>query len=439
VNALKLNGMNVVVMGLGASGRAAAELARDRGATVLGLDLRQNVAPIDGVEFVLGNHPKDRVIGADLVIVSPGVPAQQVDLVAARAAGVPTVGELGFAAAFLTCPIIGVTGTNGKSTVTAFTGALLRAAGRQTFVGGNLGTPLSSAVGQTLDIAVVEVSSYQMELPGAFTPNVAAILNLTPDHLKRHGTMENYAAAKCELLARMSADSVALIPAGDALLERVTKGVFRGTTLALGAHPGVVRNGSQVQVCLPSIEVELNLKGFSVPGDHNRDNAATAATLALASGVSAAEIQDALPRLKALAHRMEVVTERDGVVWINDSKATNVDAAKTGIMGLERTAVVLLGGEAKGPGFGALAEALQRHRAVLTFGGSGVQIAGELEASGIQCRRVPSMEDAIELASSLAQKGDAVLLSPGCASFDAYDNFEHRGRVFRQVVQQGAL
>jgi UDP-N-acetylmuramoylalanine--D-glutamate ligase len=340
--------------------------------------------------------------------------------------------------------MIGITGTNGKSTVTSFTGQILLAAGFRAFVGGNLGDPLSNAVPRgadvaaIYDVAVVECSSYQLERASSFRPRGAVILNLTADHLARHGTMEGYAAAKARIFRNQVEGDVALLPAGNLLLRDAVEGQGTGGRAWIGGVPGVQRHGSHVQVVLPGISAEFDLSGLRVPGAHNRDNAAVAAALALVAGAPPASVQAAIPALVALAHRMEIVAERNGVLWINDSKATNVDAALVGISGLERTAVVLLGGQAKGPGFGELAPALARHRAVVTFGEAGAQVSEELALAGMASLRATDLRDAMKRASDLAQAGDAVLLSPACASFDAFQNFEHRGRVFRALVDEVA-
>lgn len=426
-----------LVMGLGRSGRAAAELAVRRGERVVGVDLNP-AAPLDGVELQLGPHDRRTFLEAERIVVSPGIPLDQPDLAAAIAAGVPTIGELAYAASLLHQPMAAITGTNGKSTVTWFAGQLLEAAGRRPFVGGNLGNPLSRAIldEQPYDLLVVEVSSYQLELEGSLRPDVGVILNLTPDHLARHGDMEGYAAAKGRLFRHLRPEDLAILPANDPLLARHAGD--RGTRAWLGALPGVVRDGDRVRVELSGKPVTLDLGGFAVPGEHNRDNAATAALIALALGADPARVQEGLRTLRPLAHRMEVVAERDGVIWINDSKATNVDAARVGIAGVGRPAVVLLGGEAKGRGFAALAPILAEHRAVVCFGQDGPAIADELEEAGVTAHRAGDLAEAVALAGELAREGDAVLLSPGCASFDAFDDFEHRGRVFRVLAQGGS-
>ncbi len=438
---MEISGQRVVVVGLGRSGRAAASLAHARGAQVVAVDARADVAPIEGVELELGPHRRDTFLSADLLVLSPGVPATQPDVVAAAAAGVHVVGELGFAASFLDLPTVAVTGTNGKSTVVSFVGQLMEACGWRPFVGGNLGNALSNAVldgPDAYDALVVEVSSYQLEWPGDLSPDVGVILNLTPDHLARHGDMDTYGRCKVELFARMGPKDLALLPAGDDRLRRLAQGVGAGARGWLGAHPGVVRRGARAELVLPEAHggasMSLDLTGLRVPGDHNRDNAAVGALAALALGVEPGALQAAIPALRALEHRMQVVAERDGVVWINDSKATNVDAARVGIAGLDRRAVVLLGGEPKGGGFDALVEPCRRHRAVVCFGQAAEQIAGDLARGGVACRRCDRLQDAVSAARALALPGDAVLLSPACASFDEFIDFEHRGRVFAALA-----
>lgn len=435
---MDLAGKSVVVMGLARSGRAAAALAVSRGARVVGVDLREGLEPIPGAVLELGPHRRETFTSADLVVVSPGVPPTQPDVLAAEAAGVPVLGEIGFAAEFLDVPTIGVTGTNGKSTVTWFTGQLLEAAGMRPFVGGNLGNPLCNAAmaEQPPGVLVVEVSSYQLERAGRFKPRAGVILNLTPDHLARHGDMDGYGRAKLRLFRNMGPDDLAVLPSGDERLRRLGEGM-PGARAWLGELPGVVRSGTRVQVRIPGRGVLLDLGAFAVPGDHNRDNAATAALLALAVGAPADAVQAALAELKPLAHRMEVVAERDGVRWINDSKATNVDATRVGLAGLGQRAVLLLGGQAKGDSFLDLAPWLPSTRAVVCFGGSGPAIADELEGGGFAVIRAGNLADAVDRARSLARPGDAVLLSPGCASFDEFDDFEHRGRTFRSLVEAG--
>ena len=432
-------------MGLGRSGQAAARLALRQGAKVVGIDLRSELNWLEGeppgLVVELGPHRDEVFDQTDLIVVSPGIPPRQPQVAAAIGRGIPVVGELGFASSFLDAPIIAVTGTNGKSTVTWFVHQLLRHAGLHTFAGGNLGNPLSNAAlsSRPFDCLVVEVSSYQLELPGTFHPDVGVILNLTPDHLARHRTMEAYGAAKARLFERMDDQQWAFLPPGDSILAHAAS-AHGGRRAWLGGFPGVVRNGRTAQLRLGHHDVQLSLADVALPGGHNLDNAAWAAALVLAWGMSADAVQDGLGRLRPLAHRMEVVAEARGVRWINDSKATNIAAARAGVAGLDDVAVVLLGGEGKpnpdgSLGFAELAPHLARHRGVVAFGAAGPTISAELTTAGISCQLAEGLAQAVDIARSMVRRGEVVLLSPGCASFDEFEDFEHRGHVFSELAQ----
>ena len=435
-----LRGARVLVVGMARSGVAAAELAVRQGARVTCTDLRPDAPVVAGTEPVYGTHRREDFVGADLIVVSPGVPARQPDLQAAIAAGVEVVGELAFAAAHLTAPILAVSGTNGKSTTTHLLGQLCERAGLRTFTGGNIGDPLSLAAGRDLETCVVEVSSYQMELPGGagpripgFRPRAAAILNLTPDHLERHGTMDSYGAHKCRMFARMGPEDHAILPCDDARLIRLGS-LLPGRRLWLGGSPGVNVLPDRLVVDGVHDPGDVLLDGFDLPGSHNRENLACAVLLALCGGLWRHELLVA--GIVGLPHRMERVAVRRGVTWIDDSKATNVEAALAAVRGIGSASWVLLGGRGKeGAAYEALAEPLRRVRGVVCFGEAGPRIADVLEAFGLAPVRAPSLDTAVALLENAAIEGDTVLLSPACASFDAFTDFEHRGRHFRALVQ----
>ena len=434
--ALDLAGKRVTVVGMARSGVAAARLALRGGAIVTCTDRRGDAAHVEGATCVYGHHRREDFTGADLVVVSPGVPAAQADVAAAIAAGVQVLGELAFAAAHLDGPILAVTGTNGKSTTTHLLGQILAHAGKRVFVGGNLGVPLSDAVGSAVDVAVVEVSSYQMELPGTFRPHAAVVLNLTPDHLERHGDMETYAAHKCRIFARMLPEDAAVVPAGEPRLLRLADGL-PGTRYYLGSAPGVrIQGDTLVLEGVGDALSTLPLASFHLPGQHNRENLAAAVLLAVVgAGITPDRID--LAALTGLPHRMEPVAVRAGVTWTNDSKATNVDSTLVALAStdLPRTHV-LLGGQGKaGAPYTLLAEGLRRAASVTCFGASGPDIARALAHEDVVSATVPSLGDAVARAASLARHGEGVLLSPACASFDAFTDFEHRGRTFRQLAE----
>ncbi len=439
---MSLAGQRVLVVGMARSGLAAARLALARGASVHCVDLRADATAPDGATCRFGPHVAADFEDADLVVVSPGVPTKNRWLDAARAAGATVVGELGFSAEVVHAAgvtVLAVTGTNGKSSTVSFAGQLLEAAGVDPFVGGNLGRPLSELALGLLDgtmdpeAAVVEVSSYQLELLGGFRPAAGAILNLTPDHLARHGTMAAYAAAKQRIFENMRPGGIAVLPKdapwADAPLPP-------GVLLArLRARPGIWFEEDTVCVQLhPAGPVErVDASGFPLPGEHNRDNLAVAVLLALAAAVPADRIDPSA--LRALPHRLEPVHTAAGVRWVNDSKATNIDAARIGIDGIGAGSIVLLGGQGKdGADYGDLRAALAGNsRHIIAFGASGPTIAEDLHDLNVE--RVATLADAVALARQLARPGDTVLLSPACASFDEFDDFEHRGRVFAALAR----
>jgi len=435
---MTLQDKRVLVMGMGRSGQSVAKLALSEGAHVTCTDLQRDAPEIEGCIHVYGYHDRLDFLDADLIIVSPGVPASQRDLKAAAAAGVPLIGELAFAAERLQdkgIPLLAVTGTNGKSSVTDFTGQLLRAAGKRVFVGGNLGHPLTEALAEAeaLDVVVVEVSSYQLELPGGLKPTAAVILNLAPDHLGRHKTMENYARTKARIFDQMDSDGLAAISA----LDRsglLSHGDTAASRCWLGRDPGVRVTGDEILLRGTADDGTVSLQDLKLLGSHNRDNAAAAVFLAVAGGVKRAEIQ--LAQLTALPHRLEPVHEDGGVRWVNDSKATNVDAALVGIRGIDQPMIVLLGGQGKpGADYGRLKSTLRTQaKAVICFGASGPEIAKAL--SGLPIHHAHSLNEAVQTARGLAGTNEVVLLSPACASFDEFKDFEDRGHAFSTLARE---
>lgn len=428
----------VVVVGAGRSGRAAAALAASQGWGVVLWDEQREAVSDPRWEVRSGPLELDALLGADRVVMSPGIDATRHPVLRpAEDQGVPVLGEVGFAAETIDVPVVGVTGTNGKSTVTSFIGHLLgEALPGRTFVGGNLGTPVSEAVlNGGYDRMVLELSSYQLERSGRLRPRVGVILNLTPDHLARHGTMEGYARAKWNIMAHADADDLCFVPAANRWLEATDPGC--GRRARIGSLPGVRRSGSDVEVVLDGAEAGFDLSQVALVGAHNLDHAATAAAVAWAMGAPADRVQSALAGLRPLEHRMEVVHQARGVTWINDSKATNVAAVEVALTGLSRRAVVLLGGQLKegGEAFQTLIPALSRHVAVVCFGAGGAEVAGALAPLvDLEVRVVSDLDAAVVMAGGLASEGEVVLLSPGGASFDAFEDFEHRGRAFADAA-----
>lgn len=470
-----LKGQTVTILGLGASGRAAAQLALARNASVVAIDNNLSLIPLEhdplfrGYDITklkteLGPFNMQLLYNADRVVVSPGISSEKYNLTALMQSGVQVMSELDFAAEAIpkSVKVVAVTGTNGKSTVTTFTGQMLCHAGIKAFMGGNLGRPLSVAALQCLSssasepefaAAVVEVSSYQLEIPNRhFQPSVAVVLNLTPDHLERHKTMSNYAMMKCRVFSHMDSSHLAVIPSNDQLLkEAAYRSGGQGTMAWIGHLPGVKLDSEAVQasIIVPTsgLVAHIHLGKLKTIGIHNAYNAGTAAllTLGLDLGVDIEAVSNSIEFLEPLPHRMQIVFEDEhGILWVDDSKATNVEATYAGLKGLkERHSVVLLGGIAKVLnkegciGFELLVETLQYHRAVIAFGASGEKIKETLNDAGISipCLDVATLRDAVSMAKSFAKHGDVILLSPGCASFDEFDNFEHRGRVFQELAK----
>lgn len=443
---MNLEGRRVIVLGLGKSGLAAARLACARGATVLATD-RKSEAELGavaaqllaaGVELRLGEAHRPTVVeGADLLVVSPGVPPN--DIVAeAEAHAVPVVGEIELSSWFLSAPVVAITGTNGKSTVTSLVGEMLAASGFPTFTGGNLGVALAEAVGTPAGEAggriVCEVSSYQLERIERFRAHVGVLLNVTPDHLDRYPTFAAYAGAKGNLFTTQLRSDHAVVPAGDALCaEQAARGPAAVSRFGRDAS-------ADVEVLADAIVDHVDgsrypLAELRLRGGHNVLNAAAAILAARLAGAGAEPMRAVLASFEGLPHRMRLVTRSEGVDWYDDSKATNVAAAVAAIEGLDRTVVLIAGGVDKGGSYAPLVERLrERARAVVTLGEAAAKIEDAL-GDLVPYQRVASMAEAVRVAGELARPGDAVLLAPACASFDMFANYAARGEAFAAAAR----
>jgi UDP-N-acetylmuramoylalanine--D-glutamate ligase len=450
---MRVQDSNVVIMGMGKSGQAAAKLALARGAArVLCLDSNPDAVRVEGTLAHYGPHRRADIMGGpggaweqerpDFMVVSPGVPPTVDAMRDAATVGLPILGEIDFAARQCppALPFVGITGTNGKSSTAWYTHQLLNQTGRRSYLGGNIGRPLSLLPldidqGQEVDVAVVELSSYQLERVGRFHPRVGVILNLTPDHLARHGTMADYGAAKLRLFENMDAQDVSILPPDTAALptEHLSMRQPRPTLLWLGRQPGLEIRDTDLWLSGTSDDGPLSLAGFTLPGHHNRINAGVAALIAVSLGAQRAELD--LSGLQALEHRMEWVHTQDGVQWINDSKATNVESTQAAIEGAPSPLILLVGGKGKaGANYSQLRPGLAASAtAVICFGASADEIANALD--GLPVHQVSEMREAIVLARRLAHSGDCILLSPACASFDEFLNFEERGHVFTRLAR----
>lgn len=455
----------VAVIGLARSGVAAAQLAAREGATVYASDAAPRPdaeadalggtldrLAVMGIDARWGGHDLDRIARASLVVVSPGVPPGAAPVTAARNAGVPVVSEVELALWFLPAVrFIAVTGTNGKSTVTALAAHLLQAVGADALAAGNIGLALSELALRAAAPAWValEVSSFQLHDTVSLAPVVGVLTNLSPDHLDRYASLDEYYADKDRLFLNATPASVWVTNADDVEVER-------RTARAAGTHRRFSVNGLDVDAFLDEAHASVNLLGapllpageLPLIGRHNVANA-LAAVLAVACadkafGTPAAReaLVAGLRSFRGLPNRLEVVVERNGVVWINDSKATNVASARVAIEGMTRPAVVLMGGRHKGESYAGLAGALARHaRRVLAYGEAADRVVADLEgaAKGVAVERCgSSFEEVVARAREVAQPGDAVLLSPACSSFDMFRNYEERGEVFRRLARGGA-
>jgi UDP-N-acetylmuramoylalanine--D-glutamate ligase len=450
--ALQLKGRQALVVGLAKSGVAAARLLASQGARVTVTDRRAAtelhgaIAALgDQVSFALGGHDPADFTGADLVVVSPGVPLALPEIAEARRQGVPVIGEVELAWRFLEhVPLVGITGTNGKSTTTALAGELFQQ-DRRTFVGGNLGTPLCELVlsGRAVDVVVAELSSFQLEGVDRLRPRVAAALNLTPDHLDRYASLEEYALAKARLFARQQPGDVAIANARDERAVAMAAS-SRGSLLTFGfgnlgeGRGARASQGSELAVSVEGSGTErYQVRGRALRGRHNLENAMAAVLCARALGVPPAQVQAGLDEFPGLPHRLEVVREREGVEWVNDSKATNVDSTLVALQAFEpgRPRVVLfLGGRGKGAPYAPLRPLFEgRVKALLTVGEDAPTVEREL-GDLVPTERVGTLEAAVARAAAMTSPGDVVLLSPACASYDQFRSYEERGEVFRRLV-----
>jgi UDP-N-acetylmuramoylalanine--D-glutamate ligase len=409
------------VLGLARSGEAIAHVLNKRGASVIGVDGGRTPAleaaarrlSAEGVEVHLDASEHALLTAVTTLVKSPGVPHSAPLIGAARDAGIEIVGELELAWRLLPNDFIAVTGTNGKTTTTEWIGHIYRTAGEPVAVAGNVGTALSTLVDELNPEATVicEASSFQLEDTVAFAPDAAVLLNITPDHLDRHGTFEEYRAAKLKIFANQTAQDLAVLPVGFEL-ETTARQVCFG-------DPGL----------LPTPSVSL-------PGAHNLRNAMAASALALARGIDRDAVADGLATFKGVAHRLELVAERDGVRYVNDSKATNVASTIVALESYPGGVHLILGGQGKGQDFTALAPLVtERCVAVYLIGQDAELIAAALADSGVSLQQVKLLSAAVDIAGRSASNGEVVLLSPACASYDQFDNFEQRGDAFRTLVK----
>jgi UDP-N-acetylmuramoylalanine--D-glutamate ligase len=445
---MDLKNQRVLVVGLGKSGVAAALFLKARGARFTVSDtktedeLRAEIPVLldHGIAVETGGHGERTFRGQDLIVVSPGVPVDAPPLVQARALGETVIGEVELAAQFLPAPIVAITGSNGKTTTTSLTGEILAGAGFQTLVGGNIGTPAISLAerARTVSFVVLEVSSFQLETIKAFRPRVAVILNITPDHLDRHRTFQTYIEAKARIFENQQDDDFAVLNADDpttaGLGGRTRAQVFWFTRKKEMEKGACVRDGrilfrdanGQREIMLAS---EIPLQGA-----HNVENALAAICVGSLLGCEAKQIRRTVQQFKAVEHRLEYVATIQGVEYYNDSKATNVDATIKALESFPANIHLILGGKDKGSDY-TLLNALLRTRVkrVYTIGAAAAKIESHIKGAA-EVVHAETLENAVRRAAAIAKEGDIVLLAPACASFDQFQSYEHRGRVFKEAV-----
>jgi UDP-N-acetylmuramoylalanine--D-glutamate ligase len=449
---MDLKGKKVLVVGLGKSGLAAALFLRHKGAHVTVSDVRSAEAlgkdiPAlleEGIMVEAGGHGLLTFRRQDLIVVSPGVPMNTPELVQAKNFGRPVIGELELAAHFLKGRMVAITGSNGKTTTTTLLGEILKAAGIKTLVGGNIGVPVIELINDSTDDtwSVLEVSSFQLESTVEFHPSIAVILNITPDHLDRYGSFEEYAQAKERIFAKQDENDSVVLNADNA----------RGADTALRAPSRVywfstnhtVEQGAWIedgQVVYRSakdaaVETVMPLKGIHLKGAHNVENVLAAVCAARQAGAPLEAIRRAIEKFKAVEHRLEYVATINGVEFYNDSKATNVDATAKAVAAFPAGIHLIMGGKDKGSPYTVLTPLLkERVLAVYTIGVAAAKIESQLRGV-VPIHSCETLEKAVSAAAEAAKPGEVVLLAPACSSYDQFKNYEQRGQVFKELVSE---
>jgi UDP-N-acetylmuramoylalanine--D-glutamate ligase len=442
-----LAGKRVLVVGLARTGVAVSLFAAGYGATVTATDekpesaLGETAARLRaaGVKLELGGHPASAFLEQDLIVVSPGVPANLPPLMLAHVGGTPVWSEIELAWRFLRGKLVAVTGSNGKTTTTSLVAHILETADVPTLVGGNIGAPLISLVETSTDstVTVAEVSSFQLETIEAFRPEIGVLLNLTPDHLDRHASFEEYAAAKMRLFENQLERDSAILNADD---PEVTKRMPSRSHVFWFSRQKRVAEGAfllddQIIFRTEGSETVVGRRSeIPLRGEHNIENVLAACAAVYLAGAEPDAIAKGVKTFHGVEHRLEFAGEIGGVKYYNDSKATNVDAALKAIEAFPGPLVVILGGKDKGSPYTPLSDALRaRGRMALLIGEAAEKIAADL-GDAVTCVHAGTLERAIEIAADRARPGDVVLLAPACSSFDQFENYEHRGREFKQLV-----
>ena len=442
-----LTGKRVLVVGLARTGVVTALFSAGYGATVTATDekpesdLSGEAARLRdaGVTLELGNHPQGIFLDKDLIVLSPGVPAKLPQLEAARARGIPVWSEIELAWRFLRGKLVAITGSNGKTTTTSLVAHILQSAKIPTLVGGNIGVPLLALVESSMDttVTVAEISSFQLETIEAFRPEIGVMLNLTPDHLDRHASFDEYARAKMRMYENVLDRDAVVLNADDPEVTRrmPARGHIFWFSRQKRVAEGAFLRDDQVFFRLEGTETPLARRAdITLRGEHNLENVLAACSAAYLAGATPATISSGLKTFQGVEHRLEFVADVGGVSFYNDSKATNVDAARKALEAFPGPLVVILGGKDKGSPYTPLRDLLhERARLVLLIGAAAEKIAADLHGA-VEIERAGTLERAVEIAARLSHPGDVVLLAPACSSFDQFQNYEHRGRIFKELV-----
>jgi len=449
---MELKGKKVLVVGLGKSGLAAALFLRRRGAQVTVSDVRSAEALAkdipalldEGIMVETGGHGLLTFRRQDLIVVSPGVPLNTPELAQVKSFGLPVIGELELAARFLKGRTLAITGSNGKTTTTALVGEILQKAGMPTLVGGNIGVPVVALIDQSTDEtwSVLEVSSFQLESTERFHPSIAVILNITPDHLDRHGSFENYALAKERIFAAQNESDCVVLNADNARAAQaaarsvakvhffsIEHSVLQGAWVEEGYVVYRATKDGPKEPIMP-------LSGIPLKGAHNVENVLAAVCAARLAGATAEQVRTAVQSFQAVEHRLEYVATINGVEFYNDSKATNVDATLKAVASFSSGIHLILGGKDKNSDYTQLAQLIRaRARAIYTIGSAAAKIESQLRGV-VPILSCETLDNAVNAAGSAARPGEVVLLAPACSSFDQFENYEQRGRIFKELVTE---
>jgi UDP-N-acetylmuramoylalanine--D-glutamate ligase len=448
---MELKNKRVLVVGLGRSGVSSAIFLQEHGAKVIVSDskaeaqLQSEVSTLldRGISIETGRHGERTFRDQDLIVVSPGVPSDQPQLQHARTLGIPVIGEVELAFRFLKGKVLAITGSNGKTTTTTLVGEILAKSGKKTLVGGNIGTPVISLAGQSTPdtMVVLEVSSFQLESIEQFCPWIAAILNITPDHLDRHHTFQAYVDAKARIFEKQQTTDFAVLNADDPTCVALqNKDKVKGTLLWFSRKHRVesgafVKDGQIVFRQNGQEQPVLGRSDIQLKGEHNLENVLAGVAMTMIAGCTPHQVRQAVKEFRAVEHRLELVSTINGVTFYNDSKATNVDATVKALESFPANIHIILGGKDKGSDYTVLNPLLrERVKRVYLIGAATDKIASHVQNS-TEIVRSGTLERAVRQAFEAATAGDVVLLAPACASFDQFENYEHRGRIFKELVQ----